>query len=107
MAKLKLRIGTTTTNGIKKTVTKMAKKKDLKSVIFHNVSASSLEVRFNKGDVLCDIDDKPLGEGPFNVPPKEKRKFRVCSGVVDGAELKYTAQITGFAAEDPIIIIEK
>ncbi len=75
-------------------------------VFFHNRGEAELTVTF----------DDPNGEGPFckkgnesqvtfKVPAKSTSDMlKVCK---DAGDFAYTAQIAGFAAEDPIVIIER
>ncbi|MGH8285572.1 MAG: hypothetical protein ACRETT_07380 [Steroidobacteraceae bacterium] len=86
-----------------KTQSRFGAKKD-KAIVYHNDSKSELTVRVSEPDVLCDAS------GPittfFVVAPGANRAFTICQGFKAGRDFKYTAQIEGAAAEDPIIIIE-
>lgn len=74
-------------------------------VTFHNVGPGELTVTFDSGtSPLC------TGQGetanPIRVPAGSgSEKFKVCKGE-GGDGFAYTAQIAGYAAEDPIVIIE-
>lgn len=86
-----------------KTQSRFGAQKD-KAIVFHNDSKSALTVHISEPDVLCDAS------GPitsfFVVAPGASRAFKVCQGWRAGRDFKYTAQIEGAVAEDPIIIIE-
>jgi len=103
MAKLDLRIILKDN----KTLTRIGKAKDNEKVVFHNESAGLLKVTIDRTDVLCDINGDPFSARTFTVAAGNEKSFKVCSDVKSGTELKYTAQIDDFTAEDPIIIIEK
>lgn len=74
-------------------------------VTFHNRGPGQLTVKFSPGtSPLC------IGQGavldPILVPKGGvSEQFKVCKGA-PGDGFAYTAQIEGYAAEDPIVIIE-
>jgi len=103
MAKLDLHIDVLD----KKTLTRIGKEKDNETVVFHNESDNVLTLTIHHANVLCDNDGPVKENAKFEVNSKTDKSFKVWKDCVPGAPLKYTAQITGFAAEDPIIIIEK
>lgn len=100
MAKLKIRVNEK--DG--KTVSKFAVKK-LDDVVFQNNAAKAATITIRDAtptdSPICDVD------GPastFVVQPNSQKAFWVCT---DWPEFKYTAQVSGTIAEDPIIIIER
>lgn len=80
-------------------------------VNFHNLGNATLTVTFDAPadpsaprSPLCDGNvDAP---NPITVVALANKSFKVCKGEI-GNQFSYTAQIEGFAAEDPIVIIEK
>jgi hypothetical protein len=100
MARLKIRVDVK--NG--KTVSKAAANK-VDKIVFQNDADNPLAVTItnatDSNSPICDSD----GPVPnFEVDPNDRETFVVCG---DWPEFKYTATVTGAAAEDPIVIIEK
>ncbi len=101
MARLKIRVHEK--NG--KTVSKFGTA-NLDKVIFQNNGSQALAVTIEGATAsdspLCDLDGDPVPT--FNVPKNRSKVHSICG---DWNEFKYTAQITGTQAEDPVVIIER
>lgn len=101
MARLKIRVNEE--NG--KTQSKFATT-NIDKVIFKNDGSKALSVTIQgateNDSPLCDVDGDPVPS--FGVPRNRTEVLWVCG---DWSEFKYTAQITGTQAEDPVVIIER
>lgn len=89
--------------GVKdKKTTTIFRVKKLDFVRFVNHGPGLLTVTFTKGSPFADV-------GPIEVSPGQSRACEVVREPMEGSpeEFPYTATIRGFAAEDPIVIIEK
>lgn len=100
MANLKIRV----VEKAGKTHSKFVSRK-FENVIFQNDSGKVATITIKDAtptnSPICDAS----GPAPsFNVQPHAQSTFWVCS---DWAEFKYSAQISGTTAEDPIVIIER
>lgn len=80
-------------------------------VAFNNRGNATLTVTFDApadpsapASPLCDGNVE--APNPFTIAALASKSFKVCKGEL-GDRFSYTAQIDGFAAEDPIVIIEK
>lgn len=77
-------------------------------VSFMNRGPDTLTVTFDarKGSPLCNKQGGDPSGNPITVQVGETKEFKVCKGET-GESFAYTAQISNYSAEDPIVIIEK
>jgi hypothetical protein len=107
MANLDIHVGTKTTPA-QTTSLYWVTKND--HVTFHNKGAATLTVSFppqGSTSPLCNNNEVP-SSNPITVPPggNSGSDLKVCKAF-NADQFAYTAQIAGFAAEDPIVIIER
>ncbi len=72
-------------------------------VVFHNDADAKLTVSFNGTSPLCQGGNAQMS---VEIDPGKHKKLKSCDGVA-GQSFKYTAEVTGAAPEDPILIYER
>ncbi len=71
-------------------------------VVFYNDAGAELDVTFSEPLLLCK-NNAP--QSSVRIGAGNQEKLKVCNAA-DGNTFKYTATVSGAAAEDPIVIIE-